>query len=263
MTVNASQALASQQVGVREQWSGRRRLPTASARHVHRPVSQRWRERPRCPALRVAPGRRRRGRSRHRWPCRMSAALPCVCPQRTRRPRDRVRGSICPDDRPHQSVGELNRPIAMLSARCVCNHARRSRPGNIAHVSLAPCSASSMLYAPLRPGRRPGLRALTTPARGTVMAFARCLEIPGQRFDRGQRCCTPVDASAFEAYSLAIVGVLRGTSSASHSVHAERVSSRRSSSTTPTHTPARQWVIALAGSVWNRCAPRRASTRAL
>lgn len=38
----------------------------------------------------------------------------------------------------------------------------------IAHFRLAPCLASSMLFASLRPGRRPGLRALTTPARGTT-----------------------------------------------------------------------------------------------
>jgi hypothetical protein len=37
----------------------------------------------------------------------------------------------------------------------------------IARMMLAPCSASSMLSASLRPGHGPGLRALTTPARGT------------------------------------------------------------------------------------------------
>ena len=37
----------------------------------------------------------------------------------------------------------------------------------IASMMLAPCSASSMLSASLRPGPWPGLRALTTPARGT------------------------------------------------------------------------------------------------
>jgi hypothetical protein len=37
----------------------------------------------------------------------------------------------------------------------------------IAPFMLAPCSASSMLCASLRPGQRPGLRALTTPPRGT------------------------------------------------------------------------------------------------
>jgi hypothetical protein len=43
----------------------------------------------------------------------------------------------------------------------------------IAHLMLVPCSVSSMLFAALRPGRRPGLRALTTPPRGTFQAVAR------------------------------------------------------------------------------------------
>jgi hypothetical protein len=37
----------------------------------------------------------------------------------------------------------------------------------ITPMMLAPCSVSSMLSASLRPGQWPGLRALTTPARGT------------------------------------------------------------------------------------------------
>jgi hypothetical protein len=40
-------------------------------------------------------------------------------------------------------------------------------------LMLVPCSASSMLFALLRPGRGPGLRALTTPARGTCLALTR------------------------------------------------------------------------------------------
>jgi hypothetical protein len=51
--------------------------------------------------------------------------------------------------------------------------ASRSCRRTIALFMLAPCSASSMLFAALRPGRRPGLRALTTPPRGTTWAIAR------------------------------------------------------------------------------------------
>jgi len=46
-------------------------------------------------------------------------------------------------------------------------------PDTIASLILAPCSTSSTLFAPLRPGRRPGLRALTTPPRGTCLALTR------------------------------------------------------------------------------------------
>jgi hypothetical protein len=46
-------------------------------------------------------------------------------------------------------------------------------PSTIAPFMLAPCSASSMLCASLRPCRRPGLRALTTPPRGTCLALTR------------------------------------------------------------------------------------------
>ena len=52
-------------------------------------LNQRWRERPRCPALRLTPGAPRRGRSRHRWSCRMSLSARAVRAGRTRRPRAR------------------------------------------------------------------------------------------------------------------------------------------------------------------------------
>src|SRR5262249_44142530 len=43
----------------------------------------------------------------------------------------------------------------------------------IALLMLAPCPASSKLFASLPPGRRPGFRALTTPPRGTFSPAAR------------------------------------------------------------------------------------------
>jgi hypothetical protein len=52
----------------------------------------------------------------------------------------------------------------------------------IAWMTLAPCSASSMLSASLRPGQWPGLRALTTPARGTYLQLR-----DGGRTDEAQR----------------------------------------------------------------------------
>ena len=55
MTTYAAQASTAAAHGTNGPSSGRRSVPTASVRLVHRPVSQRWCERPRCPALRVAP----------------------------------------------------------------------------------------------------------------------------------------------------------------------------------------------------------------
>jgi len=51
----------------------------------------------------------------------------------------------------------------------------------IASARLAPCSPSSMLSASRRPGRRPRLRALTTPARGTVGGYAMVAELSTRR----------------------------------------------------------------------------------
>jgi hypothetical protein len=47
------------------------------------------------------------------------------------------------------------------------DHALESGHATIARMMLVPFSVSSMLSASLRPGRWPGLRALTMPARGT------------------------------------------------------------------------------------------------
>jgi hypothetical protein len=66
----------------------------------------------------------------------------------------------------------------------------------IAPMMLAPCSASSMLSAALRPGPWPGLRALTTPARGTDRQLR-----DGGRSDEAH------DAEAHNAVDDGIVGV--------------------------------------------------------
>ena len=71
--------------------------------------------------------------------------------------------------------GEVGRRLASQSVRARTRFfggtgfdlALESGHATIARMMLAPCSASSMLSAALRPGNRPGLRALTTPARGT------------------------------------------------------------------------------------------------
>ena len=64
---------------------------------------------------------------------------------------------------PQESV----RALAAFSRRTYARSVARSNGTTIASMMLAPCSASSVLSASLRPGLWPGLRALTTPARGT------------------------------------------------------------------------------------------------
>ena len=82
------------------------------------------------------------------------AARPWLCPVASAEAGQRLS---------RQSV----RARALFSRRTRHRSAWRSSPATIARMMLAPCSTSSMLSASLRPGPWPGLRALTTPARGT------------------------------------------------------------------------------------------------
>jgi hypothetical protein len=63
----------------------RRSVPPSPSVSVSQSVNQRWRERPRCPALRVTRSGREGGRSRHRWSCRTSPFPRSECAGRTRR----------------------------------------------------------------------------------------------------------------------------------------------------------------------------------
>ena len=112
----------------------------------------------------------------------------------------------------------------------------RSRRRTIAFLMLAPCSASSMLSAPLRPGRRPGLRALTTPPRGTV----RHLRDGCHRVD----CSNEVDEEIAQAYVDIITSVPHGTPSvrrhglrSAHSAGAHRARHRAQSAHTAVCCP--------------------------
>ena len=77
-------------------------------------------------------------------------------------------------DSPEQPVDEShgNRLLRVmgLSRRHITFAEPSFGRATIAISILVPCSASSMLSAPLRPGRPPGLRALTTPPHGTFSA---------------------------------------------------------------------------------------------
>ena len=77
----------------------RRSLPPRPRVPVPMSLHQRWRERPRCRALHLTPGVPGRGRSRHRWSCRVSLS---ACPVRageSRRPRAHVRAQMRPQKR--------------------------------------------------------------------------------------------------------------------------------------------------------------------
>lgn len=131
--------------------NGRRSLPPAVIRLGPRPVSQQWRERPRCPGRGVAPG------SADGVVHAIAGRVACHSP-RSQFVRDkraarvavsvaasfrtstvRARAPDCPRTGPIQSE-----PTRYVQGRAV-------RTRTIASLMIAPCSASSMLFAPLRP----------------------------------------------------------------------------------------------------------------
>ena len=172
MTAKCVQTLLSQQLGART--SARRRfVPPSLPVPVSQSQNQRWRERPRCPALQVAPERGdgvvhasvgrvpRRGHA-----CSARAG-------RTRRPRAQDRVAVRRDKAVRDPLANWVRSRGHLSRKNVAAGESVFATATIASLMLVPCSASSMLLALLRPGRGPGLRALTTPPRGTSLALTR------------------------------------------------------------------------------------------
>ncbi len=170
MTAKRVQAFLSQQLGANA--SVRRRFVAPSLQEpVSQSQNQRWRERPRCRALPVAPERHDGvvhasvGRVRcRRHECSARAG-------RARRPRAHDHAGVRLDEALRDPLVDWVRSRAHLSRKNVVFGRQDITPDTIALRMLAPCSASSMLFATLRPGRRPGLRALTTPARGTCLAL--------------------------------------------------------------------------------------------
>lgn len=81
---------------------------------------------------------------------------------------------ICRNNTEDEANRNRSAHVPRFSGRNVATLDPRSCCRTIAISILAPCSVSSMLFATLRPGRRPGLRALTTPPRGTTQAITRC-----------------------------------------------------------------------------------------
>jgi len=170
----ANRASASSAATCREHTSRRRSVPPSLPEPKPLSLNQRWRERPRCPASRVTPGRR--GGVVHAI---VGRAVSRVSAQRvrqgeTRRPPACVVGVFLSENQADNYTGAWSRRAPFTSIRahtaapqmCACT---------IACSMLAPCSPSSMLFAALRPGPWPGRRALTTPVRGTTWAIARWL----------------------------------------------------------------------------------------
>ena len=172
MTANCVQALLSP-LGASKTSVRRRFVPPSLPVPVSQSQNQRWRERPRCPALPVAPDRRDRvvHASVGRVPRRGHACSARA--GRTRRPRAHHRVQVRRQKAVGDPLANRVRSSGNLSRKNVACGESDFAPDTIASLILAPCSASSTLFAPLRPGRRPGLRALTTPARGTCLALTR------------------------------------------------------------------------------------------
>lgn len=175
MTANAAQALPTQHVAASRPSIGRRSPPTAVLLPIECPVSQRWRERPRCPAVRVAPGPWRRGRSRHRRPCRVSLSAQPVCAGCL---RAGVRGPVPPDITPDKSPRMFGQNYCQLRRRQRAARTHRSSASHRASQSRAVLGVVNALrsastrhragpagiddacarhvHGPLRDGRNPG-----------------------------------------------------------------------------------------------------------
>lgn len=186
-------------------------MPTRRRTSVQQSLHQRWRERPHDAASHLTPG------------CRdgvvhaIVGRVPCRCPRvlfvrEHRAARVPVCVPNCVPTRRRRCGPAMCVAVGSLAVPAFLQNLSRSLlmivPATIAPTMLAPCSASSMLSAWLRPGPRPGLRALTTPVRGTV----------GQLRDGG-----PCDASGMgldercvQAYVDRIIPVPHGTPPVRH-----------------------------------------------
>lgn len=156
MTAKRVQTLLLEQLGASA--SVRRRfVPPSLPEPVSQSQNQRWRERPRCPALPVAPERRdgvvhaivgRVACRRHGCSARAG---------RTRRPRVHDHVEVRRDKAVRDPLADRVRSRGNLSRKNVAFGKSVFGPDTIASLMFVPCSASSMLFASLRPGRGPGL----------------------------------------------------------------------------------------------------------
>ena len=220
MSTNDRQTLEATYVAVATT-TRRRCLPPRPRVPVPMSLHQRWRERPRRRARRLTPVR----------PDGVVHAIvgrvPCPClrahsVQENRAARVRVFVRSC------EERSGLADSVAVGSRTSLIPRWNRTRSrarigcSTIARMMLAPCSASSMLSASLRPGQWPGLRALTTPARGTDWQLC-----DGGRSDEDHN---HVDDHVDRAYRGLITSVPHGTPPdrrngfrSAHSANLERI----------------------------------------
>ena len=171
MTASDVQAFLSQHLAADTPWR-RRSVPPSLSVPLSQSVEQRWRERPRCPALRVTQA----VETGSFTPSLVVSHVAVFAHRPRRRNAPPARTSSCRDS--PEECG-LQTEQKSVRARRMCSRQKRrfrrcrSRHRTIALFMLTPCSASSMLFATLRPGPGPGLRALTTPPRGMSQATTR------------------------------------------------------------------------------------------
>ena len=232
MSVHSVQASESQRLAAEAQ-SRRRSLPPSLSVSVSQSVNQRWRERPRCPASPVTPGRRDGvvhaivGRAA----CRCLRAQ-VVQDERAARVA-RVRVQIRRDE----AARRIAQEIGSRASQCFPEGAPPlADPDPAADHRVFQAGAvlslvNALRFASTRPAAGPsGIDDACRAARLGLLRDAGFLMAGAGREKR-------VDARFLQAY----VDVSRlcpdGTSSASHPVHAERVSSRRPQGTIQAHPP--------------------------
>jgi hypothetical protein len=210
MRANRSQTLDAAQVAAHAT-PRRRSVPTRRRTPVQQSLHQRWRERPHYAALPLTPG------CRNGVVHAIVTRVPCRCPrvpfvQEHRAARLPLCVPTCVSPRGRRRGPAMRLAICSCAVPVLLQNLSHSLvmivPPTIAPTMLAPCSASSMLFAWLRPGPRPGLRALTTPVRGTV----------GQLRDGGpcDASGTGLDERFVQAYVDRITPVPHGTPPVRH-----------------------------------------------
>ena len=185
----------------------RRCLPPPSRVPVPMSMHQRWRERPRRRAWRLTPGRPH-GVVHAIVGCVSRPCLRAQSVQGNRAARARVFVHNCEERSGPADGGAMGLLTAGFFGGTMLDLALELGHFTIAAMMLAPCSASSMLSASLRPGQWPGLRALTTPARGTDWQLR-----DGGRSDEDHN---DVDDQVDRAYVGLITSVPHGTPPVRH-----------------------------------------------
>jgi hypothetical protein len=206
MSTNRRQTLEAMYVAM-PTTTRRRRLPPRPRVPVPMSLHQRWRERPRRCARLLPPlppgGFVHAIVGRVRCPCLYAHSM-----QENRAACAPMFVSSCEEGSgPSDGVAMCSRASPLPRWNGTRSRARIGC-STIARMMLAPCSASSMLSASLRPGQWPGLRALTTPARGTDWQLR-----DGGRSDEDHN---DVDDYAERAYGGLITSVPQGTPPVRH-----------------------------------------------